>query len=235
MSVDLEVDGPIATIVIRGRNDLNPFSPEMALELHRQLMAFEADPALRVAIIRGAGDRAFSVGGDLKRAQELSDQLFDPRGLTRHFWDPLGQETPSPVVAWSTLYYRRVAKPVLAAVKGYCLGAALIVLGVHTDIRIASRSARFGMPELARGVGAGVAAGARLGEQVPHAALMWLVQTGEVVGADRARDMHLVNEVVPDELVFTRASEVASAIASLAPEAVRREKLALIRGDLPSQ
>jgi enoyl-CoA hydratase/carnithine racemase len=222
-------DGPIATFVIEGYNELNPMTPDMYLELHRRLLEFEDDPEVRVGIIRGAGDRHFTAGGNLKRSHRMQDELLNREAILKHFWYPLQQVPNSAWVVWETLFARRTVKPVVAAVQGYCLGAGMFVLCLHTDVRIAGESAQFGIPEVRRGIAAGSGGASQLARQVPHAAFSWMFETGLSVDAKRAREWFLVNEVVPDEHVFARAQAVAELIAANPPAPVRAEKLGLLQ------
>jgi enoyl-CoA hydratase/carnithine racemase len=123
---------------------------------------------------------------------------------------------------------RRTVKPVIAAVNGYCVGAALLVLGLHTDLRIAGESAKFGMPEAKIGLGGGGDVACRLVKQIPRTAMMWMVETASFLDAQAALDCFLVNEVVPDEQVMDRARAVAEMVAAVSPVALRAEKTAII-------
>ena len=99
--------------------------------------AFEQDDGARVAILRG-GDAAFSGGED--------DAVCttDPDLVQRQFWYPLLDEPPSSEAVWATLFARRTVKPVVAAVNGACLGAGLVLMALHSDLRVAGRGASFG-------------------------------------------------------------------------------------------
>jgi enoyl-CoA hydratase/carnithine racemase len=227
-SIDYLVDGPIATFTIDGYNELNPMTPDMYLALHARLLEFEDDPRVRVGIIRGAGERHFSAGGNLKRSAGMQTQLLSPEAILKHFWYPLQQDPNSAWLVWETLFARRTVKPIVAAVQGYCLGAAMFVLCLHTDIRIAGESARFGIPEVRRGIAAGSGGATQLNRQVPPVAFSWMFETGLPIDAQRAHGWFLVNEVVPDDEVFARARAVAELIAALPPAPLRAEKLGLL-------
>jgi enoyl-CoA hydratase/carnithine racemase len=222
-------EGPIATFVIEGYNDLNPMTPDMYLDLHQRLLQFEDDPTIRVGIIRGAGDRHFTAGGNLKRSHRMADQLLSREAILKHFWYPLQQEPNSAWVVWETLFARRTVKPIVAAVQGYCLGAGIFVLCLHTDVRIAGESAQFGIPEVRRGIAAGSGGASQLARQIPHAAFSWMFETGLPIDAQRARAWFLVNEVVPDDQVFARARAVAELVAANPPAPLRAEKLGLLQ------
>jgi enoyl-CoA hydratase/carnithine racemase len=226
--VTYEVDGHIAIFTIDGYNDLNPMTPAMYLQLHSHLLAFEDDANVRVGIIRGAGDHHFSVGGNLKRASGMSDTLLNKETVLKTFWNSTSQEPKSAWIVWDTLFARRTVKPIVAALNGYCLGAAMFVVGLHTDIRIAGESAIFGIPEARRGIAAGSGGATGFNSQIPAMAMSWMFDTSEPVAAKRAHQWHIVTEVVPDDQTFARAREVAELIAANPPAPLRAEKLGLL-------
>ena len=117
----------------------------------------------------------------------------------------------------------RLDKPVIAALNGHCMAAGFeLMLG--TDIRIAASHARFGLPEVQRGVLPFAGSMARLPRQVSHAAAMHLLLTGEPIDAAEAHRIGLVNEVLPADLVLPRAMALASRIARNGPLAVQAAK-----------
>lgn len=120
-------------------------------------------------------------------------------------------------------------KPIVAAVNGYVFGQGMIYLLQLTDIRIASPTATFGLPEIAYGMG-GASGSTRLGRQIPHVAAMWLALTGEPFNAEAALRNHLINEIVPIEQLRERARKIAAKIASHPPVSVRVEMEAYYRG-----
>jgi enoyl-CoA hydratase/carnithine racemase len=222
------VNGAVATFTIQGYNDLNPMTPEMYVELHQALLAFEDDPQVRVGIIRGAGDKHFSAGEDLKHSAGLLETSLGEAGVLRNFWYPGERKPLAPSVGYDTLFSRQTIKPIVAAVNGYCLGSALAILTLHADIRIAGQGARFGLPETSVGMAAG-ATGAALANQIPGLGLNWLLETGQPVDAQRALDWCLVNEIVPDDQTFARAQDIAEQIAGYPPAALRAEKLGIVQ------
>jgi len=228
MPINVEVDAGIATISIAGADATNAITPEMTLELHRALLAFDADPSARVAILQGAATGSFTVGMDARATSLMLTDLQTLKGVARHYIYPSAQRSLSPWVAWRTLLGRRTVKPVVAAVRGDCLGLGLMVLGLHTDVRIAGESARFGFPDIHEGGGSAQAVVSRLTSQIPMTAVHWLVQTGLLMDAREAHRYFLVNEVVPDTRLDARVREIATRIASRPPLALRAEKLAAI-------
>jgi enoyl-CoA hydratase len=216
----------VATLTIGGRNEYNTVTPDTAVQRDEALAAFDADPEARVLIIRGAGDRHFGAGGDLKRHHHLAETLFSVEGATSRYWYPKAEDPPFVLTALPEYIYRPV-KPVIAAIVGYCLGGGLILVGRSTDIRIAGESAVFGLTEIRYGLGGPAAVMSRLDRQIPYTTLMWLVAAGQHIDAREALRVGLVDEVLPDEQVFARAEELAREIAELSPLAVRAEKQAL--------
>jgi enoyl-CoA hydratase/carnithine racemase len=228
MPINVKADDGIVTISIAGADASNAITPEMTLELHRALLDFDADRSARVAILQGAGTGSFTVGMDTAATSSMLTDLQTLKGVARHYVYPSAQRSLSPWVAWRTLLGRRTVKPVVAAVRGDCLGLGLMVLGLHTDVRIAAESARFGFPDIHEGGGSAQALVSRLTKQIPLTAVHWLVQTGLLLDAREAHRYFLVNEVVPDTRLETRAREIASRIGSRPPLALRAEKLAAI-------
>src|SRR5262249_53360854 len=131
MPIYFAVQDQIATITIEGANQYNPLTPEMHADFERALLEVESDPDIRVAILRGAGDH-YSVGGNLKRPRGSPN-----RHTLEEFWYSVGFE------GW-----RPYLTPVVAAVRGWCLGAALVRICMVSSIRIAGESAKFGFTEL---------------------------------------------------------------------------------------
>lgn len=228
MPIEYEKDGAVATISIRGADEKNAFTPDMTIELHRVLREFEGDPNIHVGILRGAGGGHFSAGTDPESEALLLEEASSTKGILRQYMYPLAQQRRSPWVAWQTVLRWRTSKPVIAAVNGDCLDLALILVSLHSDIRVAGAGARFGLPEVRRGAGSGDALVSRLAKQIPITAVNWMVETGQFLDARAAHDSFLVNEVVTEEAVDARAREVADMVAGLPAHALRAEKLALI-------
>jgi crotonobetainyl-CoA hydratase/dehydration protein DpgD len=228
MPIDFERQGHVATITIRGYNQLNPITQEMYLELHERFSELDDQDQSRVAILRGAGERHFSVGGDLKRHQAAADPLT-PTGHLRAFWYP-SRSRPAAGLNRVTLFSRRTATPLIAAINGYCLGGAFITMCLHSSLRVAGESAQFGFAESRLGLG-GVSVAARLADQIPYAAHMLLTASGRFISARDALRIGLVNSVVPDDEVFDRAADVAAAISRLPPMTLRAEKAALFHAE----
>lgn len=226
MPVIREAAAGVATLSIAGADAGNAFTPELCVELHEALTACDGDASIRAVILRGAGRGSFSVGWDAAASAALLEDLRTLKGVARHYVYPGTQQPRSPWVAWRTLLARRTVKPVVAAVRGDCLGLGLVLLGLQTDLRIAAENARFGFPDIYEGLGSAEALVSRLTRQIPVAAVHWLVQTGWLFDAREAHRHGLVNEVVPDARLEARAQELAARIAARPAGALRAEKQA---------
>jgi E-phenylitaconyl-CoA hydratase len=213
MSIDLAVDNGIASIVINRPDRLNALDAEHYEALSNAWITVRDDPWIKVALITGAGDRAFSVGADLKsfipHLPELGELM-----LTQH-----GQLLNRGLEVW---------KPVIAAVNGYCLGGGMTLL-LATDIRIAATHATFGVTEVKRGVFPANGGTQRICQQLPHAIAMELLLTGDSIDAATAHRWGLVNRVVPQEVLHQTALEIARKIANNAPLAVQATKELALR------
>lgn len=207
---------------------MNVFTPQMHKDFYGYLREFEIDPEVRVGILSGGDHEHFSAGDDLKQRndggrtaqQELEAYLFLHQGEG---------ETPSrPGWDIDVLSLRRF-KPIIGAIRGYCLGKGLIYILQHTDIRIAANDAKFGLPEIAYGM-AGASGTTRLAQQIPRTAAAWLALTGELVTADEALRLNLINRTVAAENLIEEAERVAAMIMRHPAIAVRIEMEALENG-----
>ncbi len=230
MGIEYAKDGAIATFTLTN-GTVNPITPAMHRELHTAMLDFLADPELRVGILTGAGERAFSAGDDIRSESPSSgDAVTDllgamgPGPATPAAADPAGYDP-----ADALLRLERT-KPVIGAVRGWCLGRGLFYLLRLTDIRLATPDARFGLPEIAYGMG-GIAGTMRLTRHLPAATAWEMALTGEPIDAQEALRVHFVNRLVgPDELL-PEARRVAALIARHPPLAVRTEMEALRRAE----
>ncbi len=216
-----ETDGHVAVITLNRPQVHNAVNPEMASALRAAYQQFRDDRNLRVAVLTGAGEKAFTAGADLKVM--ASNANIDP--AENYWWPPVDSG------------YVEVWKPVVAAVNGYCYAEGLNILSHITDIRIASDTATFCYAEILRGFSGTGYAIENLVRQVPYAIAMDWLLSGKVFNAEEAHRYGLVNEVVPLSQVKDRAIEKAQEISKLAPIAVRAIKEVVVRGlsmDLPN-
>lgn len=210
--VTYAVEDGVAVLTLDRPHAHNALSVHMVGRLAEVTAAAQADPAVRVLVITGAGERAFCSGGDL---EEL---------LPRLTAGELHIMTPDP----TKRFFSDVDKPVIAAVNGICVAGGLEIL-LGTDLRIAAEEAVFGLPEVRWGLVPGGGTHVRLPQQVPWAFAMQLLLTGDHVGAARAYEVGLVNEVLPRADVLDRALAIARGIARNGPLAVRAAKEIAVR------
>jgi len=204
-------DGPVLTVTIDRPQVLNALHPPAHAELARAFDLYAGDQDLRVAIITGAGERAFCVGTDLKvRAETGRDDHPETGfgGLTNRF------------DLW---------KPVIAAVNGLALGGGVEIL-VACDLAIAADHSEIGLPEPLVGLAAlGGGALQRLARQLPLKEAMWLALTGTRIGAEEARRIGLVNQVVPGKELMARARALAEDLLACAPLSLEATKQVMLQ------
>jgi enoyl-CoA hydratase/carnithine racemase len=214
----LSIENLIATITLNRPDKLNAISLAMLEQLEAAIAQLENNRAVRVVIINGAGDRAFSVGADIKEWERVIAD--DPIAMWRA-WDRPGHRV-----------FDRLARlhlPTIAAVNGYAFGGGL-ELALATDLRIASDRAEFALPETKIGTQPGWTGSQRLPALIGIARAKQMIFTGARIKADVAEKWNLVNEVVPHEQVLNRAREIANQIASNAPLAVQFAKTIIDAG-----
>ncbi|WP_244827368.1 MULTISPECIES: enoyl-CoA hydratase-related protein [unclassified Caballeronia] len=206
-----EVEGPLLTLTIDRPEVLNALHPQAHRELAEAFDRYAADASLRVAIVTGAGERAFCVGTDLKALAASGDHTKPATGFAgiTHRFD---------------LY-----KPLIAAVNGLCLGGGMEILAA-CDLGVAADHAQFGLPEPRVGLAAlGGGLLQRLPRQIGMKDAMGLVLTGNRISADEARRIGLLNEVVPAAELMKRARALAEDILACAPLAVQASKQVMLQ------
>jgi E-phenylitaconyl-CoA hydratase len=215
MPIRYEKDGRIATIAINRPEAMNAMDRDTSRELAEAFQDFDQDEQLRVAILTGAGDKAFSAGADLKKMYGRAED-----GNIRELWDTERQ--------WRLGQRLQVWKPIIAAINGYCLAGGL-ELAMGCDIRIASETASFGCPEVRWGILHGYGA-LRLPKTIPLSAAMELLLTGERITAQEAYRLGIVSRVVPPAELMPTARRLAEKICANGPLAVRVTKELAWRG-----
>ncbi|PYE12440.1 enoyl-CoA hydratase [Williamsia limnetica] len=205
--VRLDLSDHVATITIDRPSAHNALTVDMIRTLAAAIDSVRGDDEVRAVIVTGAGDKAFSAGGDLGEliprltAGEL--EVLIPDASKRFFSD--------------------VYKPIIAAVNGFCLAGGLEIL-LGTDLRIAADHATFGLPEVHWGVIPGGGSHVRLPQQLAWPQAMHLLLAAESIDAAEALRIGLINEVVAPDEVMPRARELAQKIAAHAPVAVQTAK-----------
>jgi enoyl-CoA hydratase/carnithine racemase len=176
----------------------------------------EADDECWVVIVTGSGDKAFSAGMDLKAF--ASGEGGDIMGVKGGF---------------GGITQRAFAKPIIAAVNGSALAGGCEIM-LSCDLVVAVEGAKFGIPEVKRGLIAGAGALIRLPKRIPPTIALELALTGEPIDAGRALELGLINRVVPAERLMDEALALAATIAENAPLAVRASKRVMKEaGELP--
>lgn len=200
----------IAYVTLNRPEVMNALHPPALAELSAVWEDFMADTDLWVAILTGAGDRAFSAGADLKyRVGEADEQALRwPSRDRRHVLD-------------------RCRKPIVAAVNGYAVGGGL-ELALRCDIIVATEQAQFGLPEARRGLLADAGGVIKLPRRLPYHLAMGLILTGRFVSAQEAHQMGLVNQVVPHADLMATAESWAKEILECAPLSVQAAKQVVV-------
>jgi enoyl-CoA hydratase/carnithine racemase len=207
----VERDGHVVTITLNRPEVLNAMHPAGHRELARAFDDYAADPELRVAIVTGAGDRAFCVGTDLKTLAATGDH-----------------EKPSTGFAGITHRFD-LWKPVIAAVNGLCLGGGVEILAA-CDLAIAADHAEFGLSEPRVGLAAlGGGALQRLARDLPMKEAMWLVLRAQRINAEEARRIGLINKVVPRAELMAQARALADELLACAPLALQASKQVMLQ------
>ncbi|PSL86250.1 enoyl-CoA hydratase [Variovorax sp. WS11] len=218
MNIRFETHGAIAVLTIDRQQALNALSVEALRELRTHLAEVRDRSELRAAIITGAGGRAFCAGADLKGTQSSPASYAEAVFRSTERSADLGL-----YIRLMDLTDLCVWKPVIAAVNGHCLGAGLEI-ALQCDLRIASSSASFGLPEAKVGSIPAVSGLHRLLKAVPSAHAMQMALTGERIVAAEAHRIGLVTEVVEPRALMDRALALAQTVAANAPLAVQAIK-----------
>jgi len=213
-----EVAGPVARLTINRPEARNALSPEVMEGL---LAAFDragADPALRVLVLTGAGDKAFCAGGDLGGRGFKSD---DPAGQALRAMQKGFAERHHDRRTFADLFRRlnRLGKPVIARVRGHCLAGGF-GLAIGCDLVVASDDSSFGTPEVKRGL-MPMMIMATIFRNVGRKKGMELLLTGERISAAEAERLGLINYAVPAAELDAKVDELAMRVAAMSPAVLR--------------
>jgi enoyl-CoA hydratase len=210
----IDRDGPVVTLTLNRPDKLNALNEELMRELVAALMVLTDDPAVRVAIVTGAGDKAFAAGADIASMTDMAPTQAKRFSALGHRLGALIEQAPFAVIA---------------AVNGFALGGGC-ELALSCDFIYASERARLGQPEVGLGVIPGFGGAQRLARIVGVAQARELCMTGEVIGAEAALRLGLVNAVVPHADLLPTVRGLATKIAGKAPLAIASVKRAILRG-----
>jgi enoyl-CoA hydratase len=213
--VEYRSNDQIALITLNRPNADNAITTEMGARLTEILESIAVRTKVRVAVITGAGQRAFSVGSDLRQRKNMSkeDWLRQRQDFDR------------------TLYtLRQLRKPIFAAVNGIAYGGGSEI-AQSTDFIIASENATFGQPEAMIGLAAGGGSPALLPRLLPPGKALQMLMTGDPISAQEAYRLGMVNQICPQAELLDVALHVAEKIASNSPTAVQAVKQAVRMGE----
>lgn len=207
-------DGRVAVITLHRPNADNAITTEMGARLTEVLETIAVRPAVRVAVLTGAGDRAFSVGSDLRQR----------KGMTKEQWLRQRQDFDR------TLYtLRQLRKPIFAAVNGIAYGGGSEI-AQSADFIIASENATFGQPEAMLGLAAGGGSPALLPRALPPGRALQMLMTGDPIDVREAYRLGMVNEIYTSDELMPAAFRIARKIAGNSPTAVQAVKRAVRMG-----
>jgi len=208
-------NGRVALITLNRPHADNAITTEMGALLTDVVEQIAVRTAVRVVILTGAGDRAFSVGSDLRQRKAMTkeDWLRQRQAFDR------------------TLYtVRQLRKPIFAAVNGIAYGGGC-ELAQSTDFIIASANATFGQPEAMLGLSAGGGSPALLPRLLPRGKALQMLMTGDPVSAQEAYRLGMVNELHDPAQLMSAAQQIADKIAGNSPTAVQAVKRAVLLGE----
>jgi enoyl-CoA hydratase len=209
----VEVDEGIALVTFNNPEKRNALSAEIRAALAPTLRALQADAAVRVVVLTGAGDRAFVSGADIS---EFAEQRTSPGA--RAAYDEVAAESAR---AWAEL-----DKPVIAMIRGFCMGGGLLT-ALQADIRISSETGQFGVPAARLGLGYGFGGVETLVALVGPSWTAEILFSARRLSAEEALHIGLVNRVVPDDQLRREVMELAHTISQNAPLTVAACKVAI--------
>ena len=197
--------GGIHTITIKRPTKLNALNRQTLQELYGAIIDASGDDKVRVIVLTGSGDKAFVAGADIGEIREQSPS--EARSFSE-----FGQNLMSMIAS--------LDKPVIAAINGFALGGGMeLALACH--LRIASRNARLGLPEIKLGIMPGFGGTQRLVRLVGSTRALEMTLSGEPISAERAYELGLVNRVVEADELEEAVKTMAAPLVKAAPDAVR--------------
>jgi len=224
LAVLYEKQDGVALVTLNRPDVRNAINPEMLCRLADAWQDINDDPAVRVVILTGAGDKAFCAGADLDRLVRMMQGLRPPE---TEFDERIKNDVS--IIYKGLLRNYQVTKPIIAAVRGFCVAGGTEILST-TDIRIAGDDARFGLAEVKWSLFPMGGSTVRLPRQISYCNAMEILLTGEQVSAADALRMGLINKVVPPEQVLPEARRYATIINSNGPLAVQAVKRSVLAG-----
>jgi enoyl-CoA hydratase len=217
----VEVTGPVAVVTFNNPAKRNALSREIRTALPGLLAALQADPDVRVLVVTGAGDKAFASGADIS---EFGEQRTTPAARAEY---DRGQAALTST--WASL-----DKPVIAMIRGFCMGGGLLT-ALQADIRIAADDSQFGVPAARLGLGYGFGGVTTLMNLVGSAWTAEILFSARRFSAAEALQMGLVNRVVPAASLRDDAMTLANGIARNAPLTISAAKAAIREASRPPE
>jgi len=201
-NIKTSINKQLLEICINRPDKMNAINPETSMELKHIFEQFKSNDNLKVAILSGSGEKAFSAGNDLKHIRSDSDQKVPFGGITSDY-----------------ICY----KPIIAAINGFALGGGLEI-ALSCDILIASDKSTFGFPEPKVGLFAGAGGAAKLAKLIPQKLALSLLLTGKLINSTEAKNIGIISEIVPAKDILNRAREIANEILKCSPLAISATK-----------
>jgi enoyl-CoA hydratase len=213
-SIIFAIEGDVAVIKINRPKALNAINADVLRELDEALDKVETDSAVRVLVLTGEGDKAFAAGADIAHMENFS-------ALEGRRFSEDGQ----------ALFFRleRLSIPVIACVNGFALGGGT-ELAMACDFIYASENAKFGQPEINLGIIPGFGGTQRLSRLVGKAMAKELCMSGVIISAQEAKEIGLVNKVLPAENLWEGTMKTAKVLASKGKVSMRAAKRCIDRG-----
>lgn len=205
-----ERDGTIGWMIFDNPARRNAITGEMWRAIPKAMAGFDADPEVRCVVLRGEGDLAFAAGADIS---EFEQRRADAQAAGKH----------DNTIDAAQLALENSAKPVLAMIRGFCLGGGLEI-ALACDLRYAGDSSQFAIPAARLGIGYGVHGTNRLVASVGHAAAREIMLSGRRYGAHEALALGLVNHVLPDAELESFVRKLADDLAANAPLSMAASK-----------
>jgi enoyl-CoA hydratase len=207
-------EGPVAVLTINRPKALNALNSDVLDALGKAMDDIAVDDAIRVVVITGAGDKSFVAGADIA-------QMVNMTPVEARVFMTKGHEVMNKI--------QYIEKPVIAAINGFCLGGGL-ELAMSCDIRYASEKAKFGLPEVSLGIHPGFGGTQRLPRLVSKGKACELTFTGDMIGADEALTIGLVQKVTPPENLMEEVMGLAKKMTKKGPIAVQMAKASINQG-----
>lgn len=213
-TIELARDGGVVLLTLNRPKQLNALNRQVFRELDQALDEVAADPAARVLVITGSGDRAFAAGADIREFEAMGP--MEALEFSRNTQRVLRKLETLP-------------KPTIAAVNGFALGGGCELM-MACDIAYAADSARMGQPEITLGIIPGAGGTQRLARLVGKQKAKELALTGEMLTAEEARELHLISKVVPSAELMTEVRKLCEKLVSKGAIALRMAKEAIELG-----